>query len=350
MIVWEREISPTDRNIRAQVIEYVGDMTGHYQFNAYTFSDSRDPDVSTVSTENSYGGVPYWVVVFERLIGSDHDIFAVVAKDGDADNARNINVMQNLDLDLDHRDPVIAFDSYDYLICYQSEASNGDRAVHFTSANVVHDDGELRTGLTLRRETLALSVAAPAHIGIASHYDGGGPEFGGEPGDAVAVWTFRGDTSINSDVEGAVIAEIEGTSMGHQFCAAAENSTGTSAWMAARYSSWVPGTSLTLVCTEMPLNAFGHFIVSNQPGFVMNPSGSQGHLCLQGAIGRFNGVGQILNSGGSGAFQLTIDTGALPSPLGPVAVMSGETWNFQCWFRENGGNSNFSNAVGVTYD
>ena len=350
MIVWEREISSTNRNIRAQVIEYTGSMTGHNQFNAYTFSDSRDPDVSSGSFFRGYNGERHWVVVFERLIGSDHDIFAVVARDGSADNARNINTMQNLNLDRDHRDPVVAFDGFDHYIAYHTEAANGDRSVHFTSANVVHDDGELRMGLTFRRDTLALSEGAVPMVGLASRFDGGGPFNPAPQGDALAVWTSRVQASNLTNVAGAVIEESELYVAGSQYCAAATNSTGHSAWIKCTGAAWNPGTTMELECSQMPPNVFGYFLVSNQTGFVPNPSGSLGNLCLGGAIGRFNQAGQILNSGPNGQVNFGFNNQNMPSPFGPVAAMSGQTWNFQCWFRDNGSESNFSNAVGVTFD
>ncbi|MDF1837364.1 MAG: hypothetical protein P1V35_05815, partial [Planctomycetota bacterium] len=275
MIVWEREISSSDRNLRAQVIEYTGSMTGHNQFNAYTFSDSLNPDVSTMNRISSYNDEPYWVVVFERLVGSDYDIFAVVARDGNADNARSVTAMQALDLNLDHRDPAIACDGVDFFICYQTEALNGDRAVHFTSANVLHDDGELRTGLSLRREQLALSEGAPASIGIASHWDGGGPFVGFEPGNALATWTFRDGASNDTDVAGAIVVETLGSASGSQYCAVPDNSSGTSGWIRARTNSWNPGTTVSLYASDLPVNVFAHFIVSNQPGLVLFPGGSQ---------------------------------------------------------------------------
>ena len=350
MIVWERELSPTDHNIRAQVIEYTGSMSGHNQFNAYSFSDALDPDVSTAGDLLSYAGARYWVIAFERRIGSLYSIFTVVARDGNADNARNIHTMQNLDLDLDHRDPVLAFDSQDFLLAYQTEAPNGDRAVHFTGLNVLHDDGELRTGLTLRRETLALSAGAPAHIGLGSHWDGGGPFSGLEPGDALALWVREDGPTQESAVEGAIVAEVTEWVAGSQYCEAAVNSTGTSAWMRAEGASWQPGAGFVLTCEDMPTNVFGHFIVSNQQGFVPNPGGSQGHLCLQGAIGRYNQLDQIVHSGSTGQVGLWIDSDVLPTPFTPVMALSGETWNFQCWFRDNGPNSNFSNGVAITFD
>ena len=69
---------------------------------------SRD----SASTLNSLPvGEKYWVIAFERRTGSNFDLFALVTRDGDADNARSIPVMQDYDDGLDHREPRIAFDN-----------------------------------------------------------------------------------------------------------------------------------------------------------------------------------------------------------------------------------------------
>jgi hypothetical protein len=350
MIVWEREVGTDNRNLRSQVMEYTGVLTGHSQFNSYTFSDSINPTVS-VWDSNGLISERHWVIAFERRVGSDYDIFTVVAQDGFADNARSIQNMQNLDLDRDHRDPVLAFDSQDHLILYQTEAPNGDRSVHLTAVNVVRDGPELRTGLPdLRRETLALSEDAPARFGIASHYDGGGPFAALEPGDAVAIWTVRDGASDDFDPAGAVVAEVSGLTIGSQYCAAAENSTGTSGFILAQGFGWSAGSSFQLTANDIPSNSFGHFIVSNQSGFVMNPGGSQGNLCLQGAVGRFNRPGEVMNSGPSGAFTLGVNSSEIPSPNGTVAIQPGETWYFQCWVRDIGPSSNFTSGVEITFN
>ena len=81
------------------------------------------------------------------------------------------------------------------------------------------------------------------------------------------------------------------------------------------------------------------------------PGGSQGTLCLSGAVGRYNGPGQVLNSGIAGGFELVLDLNATPTPSGPTAIVSGQSWNFQAWFRDNnpGPTSNFTDAVSVTF-
>ncbi|MCP3918229.1 MAG: hypothetical protein GY711_21985 [bacterium] len=80
------------------------------------------------------------------------------------------------------------------------------------------------------------------------------------------------------------------------------------------------------------------------------PPGSQGLLCLTCAgfsgcagIGRYSRPGEIVQGPvGSLAIDLTV----LP-PTPPVAVTTGDTWNFQCWFRDLG-SSNFTDAVSVS--
>ena len=114
----------------------------------------------------------------------------------------------------------------------------------------------------------------------------------------------------------------------------------------------VVDNDLTLTADGLALNAFSFFIVSRTQGFVANPGGSAGNLCLAGAIGRAVG-GQIINSGTTGTVAVLANLTAMPQPTGAVVVVAGETWNFQCWFRDAIGGvatSNFSDAVAVTFN
>ncbi|MEM9381165.1 MAG: hypothetical protein AAGB93_14530, partial [Planctomycetota bacterium] len=89
-----------------------------------------------------------------------------------------------------------------------------------------------------------------------------------------------------------------------------------------------------------------------QQGFVPNPGGSSGNLCLGGAIGRYVGPGQIQNSGGSGEISLTLDLTRHPTPSGLVSVQPGETWSFTAWFRDagsSGATSNFGDGYAISF-
>jgi len=140
--------------------------------------------------------------------------------------------------------------------------------------------------------------------------------------------------------------------LGTVYCTANANSTGTTALTQANGSNVVVDNSLTLETTRLPLNAFAFYLTSRTQGFVQNPGGSAGNLCLSGAIGRYVGPGQIKNSGATGNVSLLTNLNSVPQPTGSVAVQAGETWNFQCWYRDVVGpnaTSNFSNGLAVTF-
>ncbi len=141
-------------------------------------------------------------------------------------------------------------------------------------------------------------------------------------------------------------------SIGTSYCAANPISTGTTASISAAGSAAAAANDLTLTATNMPTNAFGFFLASQGQGFTMNPGGSQGNLCLGGAIGRYVGPGQIQNSGGAGEISLVIDLTTTPTPTGPVTIQAGETWSFQAWHRDavaGSATSNFTDGLEVAF-
>ncbi len=129
------------------------------------------------------------------------------------------------------------------------------------------------------------------------------------------------------------------------------NSTTQPAGISASGSNEVQADDLSLIASQMPPGTFGYFLTSQTQDYVTGFSGSQGNLCLGGAVGRFNGAGQVLNSGSTGLFTLPIQLTNMPQPLGPVVVQSGETWNFQAWYRDwNPSNtSNLTDAIAITF-
>ncbi len=143
-------------------------------------------------------------------------------------------------------------------------------------------------------------------------------------------------------------------SPGTNYCSpAVANSTGASGAISATGSATVATNNLSLQASSLPLNAFGFFLTSRTQGSVNQPGGSQGVLCLGGQIGRYVGPGQIKNSGATGSFSLALNLPTTPTPTGPVAVVAGETWNFQCWYRDAVGGSatsNFTNGLSVVFN
>ncbi len=142
------------------------------------------------------------------------------------------------------------------------------------------------------------------------------------------------------------------TQPGSNYCTANNNSTGSAASMSATGSNQLLDNNVVLAASGLPNNAFGFFLTSTTQGFIANPGGSQGNLCLGGAIGRYVGPGQIKNSGATGAIDLAINVNSMPSPSGSVIVAPGQTWNFTAWYRDTIGGaatSNFADGYAITF-
>lgn len=139
------------------------------------------------------------------------------------------------------------------------------------------------------------------------------------------------------------------TPVGNSYCTANPNSTGQSGMIMALGSNVVAENELDLYAFQLPYNAFGYFIVSPFQAFVPNAGGANGNLCVGLSTGRFRS--QLGNTGTSGALVVHVDLSALPQPNGSVAVLPGQTWNFQCWHRDANpsATSNFTSAYTVTF-
>ena len=145
---------------------------------------------------------------------------------------------------------------------------------------------------------------------------------------------------------GVAIAQI-----GTTYCAANVNSSGSISNIFATGSTVVTDCDLTLGCDNLPPSTFGYFITSRTQGFVTNPGGSAGNLCLGVGVGRY--AGDVLSSGTTGAVSLVLDLNAIPSPAGSTMVAFGDTVNFQFWHRDagtTGATSNFSEGLEVQFD
>jgi len=134
-------------------------------------------------------------------------------------------------------------------------------------------------------------------------------------------------------------------------CPPVANSTGFPALLFATGSSAIADNQLRVRAQGLPPNSIGYFLASRTLGGTPMAGGFQGTLCLGGSIGRLSGPGQVQSGGACGLFDLTMDLNLVPQPTGFVAVQPGETWSFQCWYRDAnpGPTANFSDAVSVVF-
>jgi len=139
--------------------------------------------------------------------------------------------------------------------------------------------------------------------------------------------------------------------LGTVFCdPAVTNSTGSPATIAASGSGSVSDNDFTVTASSLPMNQFGYFIASQGQSSGVNPPGSQGTLCLGGPSPILRFTSQLGNSGSAGEFSAMLDLANFPPPYSG-AVLPGQTWNFQAWFRDVNptSTSNFTNGISVLF-
>ncbi|MCP3918795.1 MAG: hypothetical protein GY711_24880 [bacterium] len=259
---------------------------------------------------------------------------------------------------------------------FAGEVSNTDQA-----AAAVVKQANLGMGAVSPGDTIQISFAAKGSFaagGVAfaeffSEIDGGGTSsaeiLGGGPLNLTGSWqTFTFTAVAGPDVSGGVTlqfaavtganigssavlliddASVSITGVGASYCdPAIPNSTGQPAVTCVTGSQTAASNDIRLLASSLPANQFGYFLAGQTQGMFM-PPGSQGIICLSGNIGRFNAQSQIIQ-GPTGSLQ--VDLTSIPvNP--PTAVQPGDTWNFQCWYRDSnpGTTSNFTNAVSVVF-
>ncbi|MCP3914145.1 MAG: hypothetical protein GY711_01150 [bacterium] len=144
-------------------------------------------------------------------------------------------------------------------------------------------------------------------------------------------------------VDDLALYEVPDT-LGVNYCGPAiPNSTTFPGEISASGNLAASANDVTLTATQLPPGQFGYFLAGQTPGF-FNPPNSNGFICLAGNIGRYNTVPDIIQ-GPTGS--ISIDTTAVPvNP--PQGIISGETWLFQCWYRD-GVTSNFTDGLEITF-
>ncbi len=167
-----------------------------------------------------------------------------------------------------------------------------------------------------------------------------------EAGDA---WSSVASTNGDIGSPGTHVV-VDCPPIGTVYCTSPANSTGVTAALDVEGSPSIQLNDVLVRCSSMPQQSVGYFLVSMVPGNVAHPGGSTGTLCLGGAIGRYSSF--AASSGSLGEITLNFDLTAVSQPTGPVSVMPGEAWHFQCWYRDSllgFPTSNFSEAAEVTF-
>ncbi len=162
-------------------------------------------------------------------------------------------------------------------------------------------------------------------------------------------FSFDGErVAMGSSVPRLVTVQLALERIGARYCSPAPlNSNGLSGRIEVLGSTSVDDDLVRLGAIGLPQFQLGYFLTSQTQGFLPNPAGSQGNLCLGGAIGRYNL--QLQTVGFLGTFAIEVDLSQ--APVTPsVPILAGETWNFQAWYRDAnpGPTTNLTDAVSLT--
>ncbi len=156
-------------------------------------------------------------------------------------------------------------------------------------------------------------------------------------------------------------------------CSVTNHSGGVPARLTAYGSDGVSDNDLSLLVTGLPTTGttaylFNAFLAPGQTlSTVSTPTiagvTASGNVCIAGGTFGRHVFGSDIYMGMDGTFTIDVDLADIPSPrdagvggnpsyLYSTSALAGETWYWQCWFRDptsGTGHSNFSEAISVTF-
>jgi hypothetical protein len=189
-------------------------------------------------------------------------------------------------------------------------------------------------------------AGGPRRPYISTSWDpgGGGPAFDCNGNGVLDSIDIANGTSEDRNLNG-IPDECEEVS--DSYCSPGPtNSTGAPGSIFATGSSVAADEDLMLHAYDLPVGAPGLFFASPNQGLVTNPGPHMGSLCvLPPSAGRFNPAAFMADANGLGSMDLDPwIVNALPDrPL-----LAGETWYFQCWYRD-GSTGMFTDACRVSF-
>ncbi|MCP5022813.1 MAG: hypothetical protein GY930_13700 [bacterium] len=228
----------------------------------------------------------------------------------------------------------------------------GTNATNSGAAYLFHNSG----GTWIQKAQLKAILVGPADIFGYAVAISGDQIVVAAPGEDSSSTGVNGNANDNSAGQSGAAYIFQSDLPVANYCdSATVNSSGFPGSISMSGSRLVSANNFTLDATGLPQNQFAMFLNSQGSAYSHMPGGAQGSLCLGGAgypIGRHNRSHEIRNTGTGGAMSLTLDLSDLPTALGIRAIVAGETWNFQAWYRDMNPTqtSNFTDAMSVQFE
>jgi len=333
MIVWQREMSPTDHNIMGARVAPNGFVLDPvFNVHSSSLTDETFPVVSTgldtftddpfyfVAWNSPFSGAGGEMRIFGRLLqGKQHVVFA----------PQYLSAHLSAGPGVDQLRPSIDSDGSTFVVAYAEESGSFpfiDRDVYVSSWSLNGPWLVPTEGPT----TLANTAGVAGGVEVAAKRSSDGL-----PQDLFAAWT---ETLF--DFSGNIGAAFYRTpGIGDSYCMGGLNSIGERAHISARGSISISSSYMTLEIADCPPNKPGLFFLG--PGQLNVPFG-EGFRCVGGQTKRIH---PVVVTDASGYAEHALDfsagygAGVLPGPTGV---------NYQYWYRDpQGGPEGFNLTDGL---
>ncbi|QDV06296.1 hypothetical protein Poly30_18050 [Planctomycetes bacterium Poly30] len=231
----------------------------------------------------------------------------------------------------------------EFLVGYsESVPGTTDYAFYTTTFDLVEGS---RAAISERRTQLGTSPRYPrGGPMIASQASGGRASR-----ESAMAWSGKDPVQQDYEIMGATHLASGPDSAAYQYCSGAPNSTGRRGFIAL-YGNRSTSDPKALVAVDLPRYSSGFFFTGTAQVYVIHPGGSQGVLCVGGAIGRYSNF--VASSGSTGVISLNMDPRFLPTSAATMAAVSGQRLFVQLWHRDRVQGvitSNFTNAVSLLF-
>ncbi len=345
-IMWVRE----DNNTNGQSVwsrVYNDDSTVKMATTQLTTISSSfrisDMDVSEgLSSEQGPSGDPLYMFALYYIVNNNEWVIICFALSDDdiLGGGDRINQREHVDLDFRPRRPAIATLSNRFTMAYTEFDFSGYKC-YTTALDVAgnYDFAVNERRILVRNLGGSWDSQRPA---AASRYSGGlGSRF---------VGSSVGQIEAEDNIYIATVSAPRPLTPGVQYCTGNENSSGVKGFITMTGNTSTTSNKI-LRAESLPLNQFGYFLTSLNGTGTIQPPGSMGISCvIGGPLGRYNRPTETFFTAGSSSRNFTIDPTAMRGPTGNNPAVAGQRWTFQCWHRENGGTSNFTNAIALRFE
>ncbi len=303
-----------------------------------------NPTSLDITNAISVAGLPAtYIITYDDFAPGDSDVDAIVCAGATSRRRVDINAAEHALLGRNQNFPRVIAEWRSFAVVYYEPVPGGWQA-YYSSLGV--SEG-YHLGVYGRRDRVGLPttfIQGPPAISSTVPYT----DISNTIQIAMIALSQWNDARSDFDIVAGSANTWGYLTRGFQFCDGVPNSTGDRAFIAVGGGN-DPATTKFVVGWGFPPQNYAMLLVGTQPAQVPMAGGSTGTLCLGGTLGRFNNDLSFANPDGFVSFS--VDPSQLPLGTGTMPALSGQTYHWQIWHRDQmpGATSNFSNGFSMTF-